>query len=261
MTIQRTLTLSELTFEEADSRLGKGVIALVPCGAIEAHGPHLPLGTDVIIAETAAVRAAHVLLEAADGLDVLVLPPLAYSVAEYGSSFRGTLSISPETARSLVRDVCVAAMRAGFVGTVLCNAHLEPANIAALDAGAELARKEGALVAFPDITRKPHALRLGEEFKSGACHAGAYETSLVLAADEGAVRREIAAHLPPNPVSLSRAIREGKTTFVEAGGPRAYFGAPAAATVAEGEALYDELAAIFVDAAREVGRSWQTRRS
>jgi len=76
------------------------------------------------------------------------------------------------------------------------------------------------------------ALRLGDEFKSGACHAGSYETSLVLAASPFLVREEIATELDENPISLSRAIRDGKKTFLQAGGPQAYFGDPASATAA-----------------------------
>ncbi|MCA9605699.1 MAG: creatininase family protein, partial [Myxococcales bacterium] len=89
-------------------------------------------------------------------------------------------------------------------------------------------------------------------FKSGACHAGSYETSLVLAVEPFLVRDEVAATLEPNPASLSVAIREGKGSFLEAGGPRAYFGYPADASATEGESLYHELAAIFAAAGREL---------
>ncbi|MFW5921365.1 MAG: creatininase family protein, partial [Polyangiales bacterium] len=139
-------------------------------------------------------------------------------------------------------------------GVVVCNAHLEPANINALTDAVEAAREQGARVSFPDVTRKPHALRLGDEFKSGACHAGRYEGSLVMAASPFLARREIAESLEPNPASLSKAIKEGKQTFADAGGPRAYFGWPADATEAEGDELYDVLADIFATAAAELLR-------
>ena len=102
------------------------------------------------------------------------------------------------------------------------------------------------------MVRKPHALRLGEEFKSGACHAGRYETSLVLAASPFLVEADVAEGLPENPRSLSDAIREGKKTFKEAGGQEAYFGAPALATAAEGTELYDEMADIFASGVRDL---------
>jgi creatinine amidohydrolase len=146
--------------------------------------------------------------------------------------------------------VILGAVRTGFRGVVVCNAHLEPENIAALRGAVAQARDAGALAAFPDVTRKPHALRLGEEFRSGACHAGSYETSLVMAARPTLVKEQVAAALPENAKSLSDAIREGKKTFLEAGGPQAYFGAPAEASADEGEALYREMADIFAGAVR-----------
>ena len=242
------LKLAEMTFEEAAEAAEQGAIGLLPAGATEAHGPHLPLSTDVVISETAALRAAQELRK--QGVPAVVLPPLAYAVTEFAADFRGTISISLETATALVRDVILGAHRAGVAGVVICNAHLEPGNLKALKDGAAQANEGGARAVFPDVTRKPHALRLGDEFKSGACHAGSYETSLVLAADPFLVKTDIAEGLEPNPSSLSVAIRDGKKSVLEAGGPRAYFGYPADASAAEGELLYKELADIFAEAAR-----------
>lgn len=244
------IELSDCTFEEMRALLSEGpVVGLLPTGATEAHGPHLPLATDVIISREAARRAVASLRSR--GVRALVLPPLAYAVTDYAAGFSGTISLPLETARALVRDVILGAKRTGFAGVVICNAHLEPDNLRALNEGLASAVAEGARASFPDVTRKPHALRLGDEFKSGACHAGRYETSLVLAAG-AAVRTDRAESLPPNPSSLSRAIRDGKKTFQEAGGPEAYFGWPADATTEEGEQLYGELADIFASAAVEL---------
>lgn len=249
---RRSVHLADLTFEEAREVVEtKRAVALLPTGATEAHGPHLPLATDVIISGAGAERAARALCE--EGTPALVLPPVAYAVTEFAAGFSGTLSIGIDTQRALVRDVILAATKAGFVGVVICNAHLEPDNIRALYGAMKDAREAGAKVAFPDVTRKPHALTLGDEFKSGACHAGSYETSLVLAAQPFLVRGEIAHTLEPNPSSLSVAIREGKTNFQEAGGPRAYFGYPADASSAEGETLYAAHVAMYVAAAKELG--------
>lgn len=245
-----SLELGDLTYEEARAAIALGAVAFLPTGATEAHGPHLPLSTDVVISREAARRAARLLRD--EGASAVVLPPLAYAVTEYASEFAGTISLPLETATALVRDVILGAMRTGFRGVVICNAHLEPDNLAALRGGMEAAIEKGARAAFPDVTKKPHALRLGEEFKSGACHAGSYETSLVLAAEPALVKLERARALTANPTSLSRAIKDGKKTFGEAGGPDAYFGAPAEASAKEGAALYRELADVFATAGREL---------
>lgn len=103
----------------------------------------------------------------------------------------------------------------------------------------------------PDLTRKPWALRLGEEFQTGACHAGRYEGSVVLAVRPDLVREETRRALAPNPFSLSRAIRAGARTFEDAGGPRAYFGWPADATAEEGMRTIEALGAILAEAVLE----------
>lgn len=250
MSTEHSLHWADATY--ADMGTISGAVALLPTGATEAHGPHLPLSTDVIISEEGARRAARVLRD--EGTPALVLPPVAYAVTEFASSFSGTISIPVETATALLRDVMLGAIRAGAKAVVVCNAHLEPGNIQAIKRAVELAKQAGALAAFPDVTRKPHALLLGEEFKSGACHAGQYETSLVLAAKPELVRA-VHQELDANPASLSVAIREGKTSFEEAGGPEAYFGWPADATVEEGEQLYAIMGEIFAGAARELLKS------
>lgn len=242
------LHLAELTYAEAAQL--DGAIGLLPAGATEAHGPHLPLATDVIISVTAAEMAVRRLRE--EDISSIVMPPLAYAVTEFAADFSGTVSISLDTARALVTDVLLGARRAGLAGVIICNAHLEPGNLQALREGMEAAKAQGVLADFPDVTRKPHALRLGDEFKSGACHAGRYETSLVMAANPFLVRRALSEALEPNPSSLSVAIREGKTSFVEAGGPEAYFGYPADASEAEGHQHYETLADIFATAAKEL---------
>ena len=242
------LELAEMTWPEARAAIEAGAIALLPTGATEAHGPHLPLTTDVVISKEAARRAQRILMK--EGVPSILLPPLAYAVTEYASEFAGTISLPFETAKALARDVILGAIRTGFRGVVVCNAHLEPENLRALREACDEARARGARVELPDVTRKPHALRLGEEFKSGACHAGHYETSLVMAADPFLVRADKMESLSANPTSLSRAIRDGKKTFGEAGGPDAYFGDPASASAAAGEDLYAELADIFATAAR-----------
>jgi len=240
------LELQDMSYEDTASLVG--AVALLPTGATEAHGPHLPLGTDVIISRTGATRAAQKLR--AEGIPAVVLPPVPYAVTEFAAAFGGTISLPMETATALLRDVILGAIRTGFGSVVICNAHLEPANIQAIRAAMKAAEEQGAKVAFPDVTRRKNAEKLGEEFQSGACHAGRYETSLVMAATPFLVKRAVAEGLEANPSSLVDAIREGKGSFEDAGGPRAYFGWPAQATEAEGHELYDTMAEIFAAAAR-----------
>jgi creatinine amidohydrolase len=221
-------------------------VAILPIGAIEAHGPHLPLETDVIIAE-AMTRAAAERIAAA-GRDVLVLPAVAFTPAPFAAGFAGTLSIRPETMTALLVDIGRALAGHQVRTLAVANAHLDPANLEAVRTAGEALRAEGITFVFPDITRRLLAERLTPEFRSGSCHAGRFETSIVLAARPGAVDDAIRSTLTPLQRSLSDAIHAGKRSFEEVGGDRAYFGDPAAATAEEGEATIAELGRILEEA-------------
>jgi creatinine amidohydrolase len=239
--------LAAMTWEEARDAAGPGCVVILPVGAVEAHGPHLPLETDVIIAQAMARAGAARLAER--GTRVVVLPPLTYTAAGFAQGFAGTLSLRPETVTATVLDIAAGLTRHGFGVLAIANAHLDPGHLVSLEAAVSTIRRDlGMAVAFPNLAAKPWALRLGDEFKSGACHAGQFETSIVLAERPELVRDATRAGLPPNPASLSRAIREGKQSFEEAGGTRAYFGFPAQATAEEGRTTIEVLGLILDEA-------------
>jgi creatinine amidohydrolase len=240
-------TLAAMTWEEARDRAGPGTIAILPVGAIEAHGPHLPLDTDVIIAQAMARSGAEHL--ARRGASSVILPPLCYTAAGFARGFSGTISLRPETVTATLVDIARSLEQQGYRVLAIANSHLDPAHLASLEAASEQIGRETALViAFPNLTRKPWALRLGDEFRSGACHAGRFETSIVLAERPDLVREGQRISLPANPASISQAIREGKQSFEAAGGPRAYFGFPAEATPSEGRGTIELLGAILNEA-------------
>ncbi len=240
------MNLADLTWMEAETRL-KGAVVLWPVGAIEAHGPHLPLGTDVIIAEE-MVRRALAKLQAA-GKAALALPALAITPATYAGTFAGTLSLSGGTAAAVICDVARSLDAHGAAKLVFASPHVDPANLAAIHAAVEaISRGMKLRPVFPDLTRKPWVLRMHEEFKKGGAHAGRFETSLVLAVAPHLVKEELRRTLPRLDVDLGARIREGARTFKDCGGDQAYFGDPASASADEGRATYDGLADILVEA-------------
>jgi creatinine amidohydrolase len=245
-----TRELGEMTWEEVRDLDPAHTVVILPTGAIEAHGPHLPLGADVVIARAMARAGAQAL--AARGIGTVILPPLSYTAASFAAGFPGTVSVRGGTVTSLLVEIAGEMTRQGYRALAIANAHLDPTH---LDSLAEARRRahEGGMIPVigPDITRKPWALRLTEEFRSGACHAGRYETSILLAERADLVRETIRAALPPHAVSISQAIRSGATTFEEAGAARAYFGWPADASAEEGRATIETLGAILADAVLE----------
>lgn len=220
---------------------GRPVVALIPVGSVEPHGPHLSLLTDVVISQGACERAATRLDER--GVAALIAPPVAYGVTDCATGFAGAVSVPAPVLTAYLRAIVDGFLAGGFAHVCLVNDHLEPAHDRAVrDAIAGLGAK--ASVACP-LTRR-WARTLSDEFKSGACHAGRYETSLVLGARPELVDDAARAVLPAVPISLSDQLARGIATFAGMGMDRAYAGDPAAATAAEGHQLYDQLAAMIV---------------
>lgn len=247
----RSLFLADLTWTEARDLLSPDCVVLLPIGAIEAHGPHLPLDTDVTIATEISRRTAIRLRSV--GAEAIVAPALVYGVSYVGSTFPGTIPIPPTIVSAMIESVIAGLVAHGPTRYAIVNAHLEPAHIEAIRAGVERAsRSTGASIAFPDKREERWANNLSEEFRRGSRHAGSYETSLMLAAAPERVRQERLCVLPPVKIDLPAKLRAGAKTFAEAGGTEAYFGDPARATASEGERLLDALVTMVETALAEL---------
>ncbi len=241
-----------MTWDEVEGLDRTRAVVILPVGAMEAHGPHLPLATDVIISQAMARAAGEAL--AGEGTTVLLLPPLWATAAPFAREFPGTVEARGETVTRLVQEIAGSLQGQGFRTLALANAHLDPEHLGSLrEASAAFPGDpdSGIRVVFLDLTRRAVAEALGEEFRSGACHAGRFEGSMVLAEAPHWVRWDVAATLEPVPHSLSAAIREGKRSFAEAGGPQAYFGWPAEATAREGRDTIRLLGRLLAGSIRE----------
>ncbi len=233
--------LAELTYEEVASLVSAGrAVAIVPVGSVEPHGPHLPLDTDTTISVTCAMRAADRLESAPPGralVTAVVAPSVPYGVTDYAAGFAGAIGVPAGALTAMLAAIAKSLLATGFAHVCFVNNHLEPAHDAAVRAAIDGLPRGTASVACPLTRRWGHTL--SDEFKRGDCHAGRYETSLVIAA--GVHVRPSFGELPTLGLSLSDAIRSGKSTFAEIGMERAYTGAPREATLAEGEELYEKL--------------------
>lgn len=215
------------------------VAVLLPVGSVEPHGPHMTLVADTVISEGAAQRAVAALESA--GVAALIAPAIPYGVTECAAGFAGAVSVPAAALQPFVRAVVDGYLAAGAAHVCVINNHLEPAQDGALRAAVDgLAGR--ASIACP-LTRR-WGRTLSAEYKSGACHAGRYETSIVMAVRPDLVDEAARAGLPEVPISLSEKLASGVETFQAMGMARAYAGDPAAASAAEGDELLDRLGAM-----------------
>jgi creatinine amidohydrolase len=224
-------------------------VLLFPVGSTEPHGPHSPLATDPIISIGICERVARQLADDPE-LNVLILPTLSYAVTRYTAGFPGAIHVEEDTLRAMVVDVCSSLVRQGLPYVVLVNNHFEPEHVQTLHRSIDELEEAGILVGYLDLTRRERAQRLTEEFRLGECHAGRYETSLVLAQTPGLVDRDAMAGLEPVPVSLPNVIAAGLKDFRDMGLDRAYCGAPAEATAEEGQESYERLVEMTIEIVR-----------
>ena len=157
------------------------VVAVLPLGATEQHGPHLPTGVDTVLVD-GVVRAALPLLPAE--LPVLVLPTQAVGLSPEHARFPGTLTLSSQTLIALWREIGAGVARTGIRKLLLFNAH--GGHVGAMDIVARELRAEHDLIVYSSswyslpLGDEVNGLFSPEEHRFGV-HAGDMETSMMLA--------------------------------------------------------------------------------
>lgn len=114
------LFLQELTWEEAKARADADATILFPAGAIEQHGPHLPVETDVRLVWEVACRAAA---RAAETTNLLVAPPLHFGYSTHHRAFPGTMTLQGTTYVQVLVELCESLWRNGFRRIFILNGH------------------------------------------------------------------------------------------------------------------------------------------
>jgi creatinine amidohydrolase len=173
--------LERISWVQARQLFHSSTVALVLVGSTEQHGPHLPLGTDFLTAQALALAVAR-------ELKILCTPVIPVGVSEHHRQFWGTLWVSPETFRRFMREIAESVASHGVRRIVFVNGH--GGNNAALQ---EICRELRAKEIFAVVWAwwlDPEVQKLTNElFRSRGTHAGAIETSLVLAIDPNLVDR------------------------------------------------------------------------
>jgi len=216
----------------------EGCVAVLPFGAFEQHGPHMPLSTDTIMAEELARRLA-----AAAG--ALLLPVLHYGETSGNNGFPGTISLGFDTVRRIALDICAGLRASGVAGLVIVNGDFgnqAPLKLAAREAREQLGYPV-LMIDYPGLAEVAAEVSESAPAGHGFYHADEVETSMVLAIEPAAVQMAEARpeypDFPPAYGSAPIPLREISASGV--------FGDPRGATAEKGERI---LAAI-------TGRAWQ----
>jgi mycofactocin precursor peptide peptidase len=205
-----------------------GDVLAVALGAVEQHGPHLPLGTDTRLAAEVVARLARL----RDG--VVVAPAIPYGASGEHQAFPGTVSIGTEATALLLLELGRSAS-CTFPHLLIVNGHGGNAEAVAL--AVQRLQAEG---------RSVLAWHVGAH--GADAHAGRTETSMMLAVEPGDVA--LAAAEAGNTAPIAELLPAIRGASVREVSPNGVLGDPAGASAEEGEALLDGMAADLLEAVR-----------
>jgi creatinine amidohydrolase len=238
----------KLTWPEINDAIGQEQVCILPCGAVEQHGDHLPLDVDLVCPGSIAKGVGL-----ANPEKLLVLPIIAYGYTGHVMDFPGTINTHYETFIKQVMDVCQSLALHGFKKIILLNGH--GSNMPNLDLAARRVNLETDAECM--LIAWWHLLSIDSEFlpnwresefPGGFSHACELETSLYLYLDEDNVRKDkIKNHISTmndgNPYIWTDLLGKGPAALVSwtsSYSPRGVMGQPELATKEKGEQVYLE---------------------
>ena len=233
------MNIAEMTMPEFAAGLKQTQTIFLPFGSTEEHGAHLPLDTDTMQVYAVVRRAAEL-------QPAFVAPPIHYGICRSTSAHLGTVGISPDTLRALIRDLIVGYYEQGMRNFILISGHAGKTHIGALiEIGEEmLQRFDDLRVAV--INEYEFCLEAGRELivTAGDSHAGEVETARIMHLHPELVKGTSPAEYPDFPAFI---LVRNKTAYW----PGGVWGDPAAATPEKGERLCHSSAAALAAFVRE----------
>lgn len=204
------MRMNELSWTEYKRRIEAGAVVILPAGATEQHGPHLPMGTDAMLA-TAIAEAV------AERIGAVVAPVVAFGYKSQpkmggGNHFCGTTSLDADTLAHVLRDIIKELARHGARKLVLINGHYENMmfTIEGIDLALRELRYDGVMdlevlrLEYWDFTRPETLAQVFPDGFPGYAleHAAVMETSLMLhfhadLVDLAAIPKDPPADFPP----------------------------------------------------------------
>jgi creatinine amidohydrolase len=177
--------LDELTMKEFSEKVNDNTVVILPIGATEEHGAHLPLNTDSLQPEFVAEKVAK-------HTKALIAPPIRYGFCASTKNFPGTITISFDTLRSLVYDILSELHRNGIKNIVVLSGHAGRIHMAALRQAAESVVRECdvKIMVLSDYDIAYDLIDVDMSIPKDDGHSGLIETSRILDIREDLVKGE-----------------------------------------------------------------------
>ena len=236
-------------------------VIVLPTGAIEQHGPHLPCSVDSVISSGVA---GHALARLPADIPAYAIPPITYGKSDEHLHFPGTLTLSGDTLLHTLLEIAESLYRAGFRKLLMINGHGGQPQVLQM-ASREMRLRHGDMILIPhDVFNVPNSEKqfLSPQEQKMAMHAGHSETALMLALAPECVHmaRAVANFPPPFPCPTLSKGRPAAAWASYDFGPSGVIGAPTTATLEQGQGLLESLAVSWAQAISEIHRmEWVVR--
>lgn len=243
MSDSESVRLGEHTHSEIEAALEDGTrTVIVAIGAVEQHGPHLPLLVDTLAGEELSRRIAERLG------DALAAPTIRPGCSGHHMEFPGTITIPASTLMELIRAHCQSLDEHGFEHIVLVPTHggnFAPTNTVSPEIAREIDAAVITLADFEELMalQNEGLRKAGVDYQESSIHAGAVETAEMLALDRDYVRTEEYEVGVEGDVSASRLLSQGFKSITENG----VLGDPREATPEAGETILETVATAYAE--------------
>lgn len=146
----KIIQLEELSWKQIEGINREKAVVFIPISPLEEHGPHLPVGTDLLTARDAAKEAMKVVNKKKPDVITILFPPIPLGYARMSQGFPGTVSTQVKAIKTIVFDICDSLASAGFRYFVICTFHMDLGHLKGIYAGMNKAMKE-----FPITITEP----------------------------------------------------------------------------------------------------------
>jgi len=239
----KKVKMEEMSWREIKEAIDSGInTVIVMIGSIEQHGPHLPISTDTLIGEVLGERIAK-------KVNALLAPVIRPGCSTHHMDFPGTISLTSSTLMYVIKEYCESLARYGFKNIVLIPTHggnFAPVNTIAPEIAESLKGKANIIV----LANLDEFLQIWVEATKefgieprDMAHAGAAETSILLAEKENLVKKDQIQKGYTGELNTSALFTKGIKAFSEIG----VIGDPTKASKEVGERIIEKTVDYFVE--------------
>ena len=252
----KVIQMEELSWKQIEGLDKKKTIFFLPISPLEEHGPHLPVGTDLLTAKDTATEAIRILNRKNPELTYVLLPAVPLGYCKFNTDFPGSISVSSKVVRDVIYSIGSSLASHGFKYLIICTYHMAIGHLKGIYSGMErIMRKYDMRICEPwspyfynDEVEKREP-KLGFD-TSKEMHAGFRETSLMkyqypYLVDESHKKLQSIYRDLQSPLVLGK-------TFKELGLEDGYVGSPARADADYGRWYFNETVNVYVKSALDL---------